>query len=305
MNEPLLKPPLLRAGDRIRIVAPSGPVDAALFHQGVDCLSAMGFEPCFGEDVFSREAYFAGPDQRRRQEFQAALADSSARAVWFARGGYGATRILPGISKAQILAQRQWLVGFSDASAMHSLWQQAGLQSLHASNITGLSGWSDEARARLFQWLMRGEMAPLRGQSVTGHGSGIVEGTLMGGNVTVLATLAGTGFLPVMRGALVFLEDVGERPYRLDRNLVQLCQSGVFDGAAGFIIGQLTDCDDDDPRNGRSHGRGALEAVLSVLEPLGVPILTGLSVGHERSSLPLPLGARAVLDTAAQSLSII
>jgi muramoyltetrapeptide carboxypeptidase len=118
----------------------------------------------------------------------------------------------------------------------------------------------------------------------------------MGGNLTVFAALAGTPYLPSLRGAIVFFEDVAERPYRLDRSLTQLCQSDAFAGVAGFVIGQLTHCTDP---TGQDSGCSALAAICSVLEPLGVPILADVSVGHERTSLPLPLGATTVLDATA------
>lgn len=295
------RPPLLKAGDRVRVVAPSGPISRAKFNRGVACLEQeLGLQAVFDDGVFAREAYLAGSDERRKDEFLHALQDDTICAVWFARGGYGATRLLPHIPQRTIARQRRWLIGFSDATALHSLWQRAGLQSLHAAGITSLAEWSPQARTMLRDYLFTGSMPPLQGTSVCGKQA--VTGPLLGGNLTLFAAMTGTGYLPDLSGCIVFFEDIGERPYRLDRSLTQLCQAGVFEGVIGFAIGQLTDCHD--PKT-KASGRNALEAICDVLQPLGVPIIAQLPVGHEPSSLPLALGVTAVLDPRAGSLAFV
>ena len=289
------RPPLLRPGARVRLIAPSGPVPPERFQQGVACLREWELIPVYEQDILSREAYLAGSDQRRRRELEQALADEQAIAIWCARGGYGATRLLPELTLDCI--GKQNLIGFSDVSVLHALWQRAGKQSVHACNITGLSEWSEADRNALYQGLFTGRWPALTGRMACGHGA--VRGPVLGGNLTVLAALAGTGFLPSFRDAIVFFEDVAERPYRLDRSLTQLVQSGALAGAVGFVIGQLTDCQDP---SGKEQGRNALDAILDVLAPLGKPILAEVSVGHERTSAPLPLGADMILDPASAQL---
>lgn len=299
----LTQPALLKPGDRVRIVAPSGPVvERERFDQGIAWLHEIGLEPCYDDGLFVRSAYLAGSDERRCREFQTALDDDTAAAIWFARGGYGATRLLPYLSVGQIAARPRWLIGFSDASAVHALWQRAGLVSLHAANITGLVRWSPPAREQLCGYLFTGWSAPLHGDTIYGGAQGCVRGRLAGGNLTVLASLAGTGYLPDYAGTIFFLEDVGERPYRLDRYLTQLGQSGAFDGVRGFVIGQLSGCVDPPDQDA---GCSALEAVCNVLAPLGVPILAGVAVGHGRSSLPLSLGTTAVMNLSAGQLQFL
>ena len=295
----LYRPVLLKPGDSVRIVAPSGPVDREQLDRGITCLEhEFGLHALVDEGVFARDAYLAGSDQRRLSEFNQALEDDDIKAIWFARGGYGATRLLPSIQQ-QLIAQRQpWLIGFSDATALHALWQKTGLQSVHAAGVTSLPHWSAEACRLLRDYLFQGEVPSLQG--ITTSGDTVVQGPLMGGNLTVFAALAGTGYLPDLTGSIVFLEDVGERPYRLDRSLTQLCQAGAFEGVLGFAIGQLTSCHD--PKN---YGRDALTAICNVLEPLRVPLITQLPVGHESSSFALPLGKTAVLDANSGTLSFV
>jgi muramoyltetrapeptide carboxypeptidase len=298
----LRRPGLLQPGDRVRIVAPSGPVvERERFSEGIAWLREIGLQPDYDDDIFARSSYLAGSDERRRAELLAALADDTAAAIWFARGGYGATRLLPYLSAQQVAGRPRWLIGFSDATALHGLWQRAGLQSLHAANITGVMRWSEPARTQLYRYLFTGWLPALQGTVLCGHEQGCVQGILSGGNLTVLAALAGTGYLPVFAGTIVFLEDVAERPYRLDRYLTQLCQSGAFAGVRGFVIGQLTRCVDPPDQDA---GCSALDAIHSVLAPLGVPILADLAVGHESSSLPLPLGNTVILDMAARQLRL-
>lgn len=295
----LHRPPLLARGDRVAIVAPSGPVDPARFFAGIECLRDWGLEPVFDASengVLARKGFLAGNDQRRLAELQAALDDRDNKAIWLARGGYGAARLLDALSCDAIDRAGRWLIGFSDASALHALWARAGWQSMHAAVVSNVADWSPPARAALAGWLFEGVGAVLHAKAVAGA-ERAVTGRLAGGNITVLASLCGTAMLPDWREAIVFLEDIGEAPYRLNRSLWQLRQSGAFDGVVGFAIGQLSHCHDP-----RDYGCSALDAVLEVLEHFDVPVLCGLDVGHDRSSWSLPFGALAHLDPRSKSL---
>ena len=342
----------LAFGDKVRLVACSGPLTQAQLLAGVDLVRAAGLEPVYEAGLLSQSCYFAGPDARRLAELQAAVDDPTVAAIWAARGGYGAARVVAQLDLQRLAADPKWLIGFSDITALHCVWAQAGLCSLHAANISTLSSWSTEARRALFALLMapeshKGETvyagnvlcaakarqtpAQLNAQSLTQvktqsqskpqleprsqsqaqrqsrsqsqkHPPSQVTGRLLGGNLTVLASLCGTGLLPSWSEALVFLEDVGETPYRLDRCVTQLRLSGAFDGALGVVLGQFTDCRT--PVDGFSAGCSAQQAILSALEPLGLPVLGDLEVGHAPQSQPLLLGARATLNLATAQLQV-
>ena len=295
----LRAPARLQVGDRVRLIAPGGPIDRERFTEGLKVLDDFGLHSVYDDGIFARDAYFAGSDARRRSELQTALSDPQTRVIWCARGGYGTTRLLPAFSLSMIQQQPRWLIGFSDITALHGLWQRAGFQSLHGANVTSLSDWSETARSQLQHWLFGEPTLCLSGQTVCGREP--VQGPVIGGNLTVMAALAGTGYLPSLRGAIVFFEDIGERPYRLDRCLTQLLQSGALTAAVGFVIGQLTACEDPPEKHA---GYTALEALVRILEPLGVPILSDVAVGHEPSSWPLPLGASGRLIPDLGSLHI-
>lgn len=304
MARPWYAPPVLRKGSVVRIVAPSGAFDRPRFEAGLAMLQAHGLRPVFGEELFSRHLYFAGDDARRQAELEAALMDPEAEAIWCARGGYGAARVLPQLNGEELRRQPKWLIGFSDPTALHCAWAQAGLLSMHGANVHNLASWAVEAREALFAGLMGagGAEQAYTGKPIFGHGSGgAVRGRVLGGNLTVLASLAGTGFLPSWRGAVVFLEDVGERPYRLDRSITQLRLAGAFAGAVGVVLGQLTDCA---PSPQAAADTDALQAIVTALAPLNLPIVSDLPVGHEPSSQPLMLGAMATLDPAAGTLRV-
>jgi muramoyltetrapeptide carboxypeptidase len=255
----------------------------------------MGFVPRHRQDVFTRRRYLAGDDARRSEEWREAVADPEARAIFCARGGYGAMRILPGVDPAPLLVSPKLLVGFSDITALHALLNRAGLATVHGPVLTQLGRAPGAAVDHLLALLTQapppdadgspGPGAGLVGQAVIRPGR--VEGPLLGGSLTLLAHLCGTPWQPSLAGAILAIEDVDERPYRLDRYLTQLRLSGALRGVAGVALGLFTDCD--------APGIHGLEVVREWAAELGVPAVEGFPFGHEDGNLALPLGARATL----------
>jgi muramoyltetrapeptide carboxypeptidase len=229
-----------------------------------------------------------------------AVADPEARAIFCARGGYGAMRILSAVDPSPLLARPKALVGFSDVTALHALLNRAGLATVHGPVVTQLGRAPDDALGHLEALLCA--TAPRPGAwGVPAPGAGVVasrtvrpgrvSGPLLGGTLTILAHLAGTPFAPRLEGAILLLEDVGEKPYRVDRCLTQLRLAGVLDGVAGVAVGQLTSCDDD--------GVLAADVVRDAVLGLGVPAVEGVPAGHEDANFAVPLGARATLVAPA------
>lgn len=311
----LLKPPPLRRGDRVRIVAPSGPFDRESFEVGLKALAAR-YEPVYDSGdgdggggangdgkaagIFSRARYLAGDDDRRLAELLAALADPSTRAVFCARGGYGAMRLLRrldqdgGAGGSLRDLPLKPLIGFSDITALHQLWQAHGRVSIHGPVLTQLGRQPAASLVRLFRLLESSEPAePLAGARTIVPGS--VEGPLLGGNLSVLTRLLGTPYLPSFRGAVLLLEDVGERPYRLDRMWQHLLLAGVLDQVAGIAFGDFTGCEEPDP----AATYTCADVLDSLARELGKPCVAGFSVGHGALNLPVPLGCRVRLDATA------
>lgn len=281
-------PPPLSPGDVVRIVAPAGPFDPEPFEKGLAVLRAHGLVPRYGRGLSSRARYLAGSDERRLAEWNEALADKDARAIWAARGGYGTMRILDRIDPRALARNPRFVVGFSDLTAIHAVLNRAGLVTVHGPVVTQLGRATAPAVRRLFD-LVLGRRAPAPFRRLRRVRPGHAEGPLYGGNLTLLAHLAGTAYLPSLEGAVLLVEDIAESPYRLDRAFQSLRLAGVLDGIAGVVIGHLTRCDDD--KGGK--GRKVLEDLFG---SLGVPVVSGAPVGHEDDNHAVLLGAPVRLD---------
>ncbi len=282
------------------MIAPSSPFDAASFEVGVARLRTR-YEVTFGAGLHERNGYFAGDDARRLAELRTALADPGIDAIVAARGGYGAARLLARLSVDEIRAARKLLVGFSDITALHALWARAGVRSLHATMVCGLGRDShDDAQRARWVRAAEGEIpSQVRDLRSLTPSRKAVSGRLLGGNLAVLASLVGTPHLPDLAGTVLFLEDIGERPYRLDRMVTQLRLAGLLDRVAGIVLGTFTDC-----APGKD-GVTAEDAIAGCLTGLDVPVLTGVPTGHVDDNLELPFGARVVVDPAAGTLAFL
>lgn len=290
-------PPPLRTGDTVRVIAPSSPFDAAAFERGIAVLEGpLGLRTRMRADVAARRGYLAGDDARRVDEWREAVADPDATAIFCARGGYGAMRILPALDAAPLLAAPKLLVGFSDVTPLHGLLNRAGLASVHGPVLTQLGRAPDDA-VRHLAALLRRDAPPPGPWELPAPGAGLagtttlrpgrVSAPLLGGSLTMLAHLCGTPWQARLEGAILFLEDVDEKPYRLDRYLTQLRLAGALDGVAAIAVGQLTGCD--------TPGLRGLEVVSELVGALGVPAIAGIPAGHDDAHFALPLGARATL----------
>ena len=284
------RPAPLRPGDPVRVVAPSGPFDRERFDAGIAWL-ARRYEPRFTEEVFARHGYVAGRLDLRQGGLLQALADPHAKAVFCARGGYGAAHLLPAL---RLDGHVGLLVGFSDVTALHLAWQAAGRVSIHGPVVTQLAELPADDEQRLLHLLE----APTPAPPVSGTATvvaGTAAGTLVGGNLAVLTSLVGTPYLPDLHGAVLLLEDVGERPYRLDRMWTQLLQSGALDGVAGIVLGDFTRCDDDDAT--------AAEVLAELAAAVGAPCAAGFPFGHGLRNVPVALGTTVVLDADAAQIT--
>jgi muramoyltetrapeptide carboxypeptidase len=297
----MVRAPPLRAGDLVRVIAPGSPFELPAFEAGLEVLRGRwGLRTRVRDDITARDGYLAGDDTRRLDEWDEAVADEEATAIFCARGGYGVMRLLPSIDPAPLLASPKLVIGFSDITALHALLNRAGLVTIHGPVVTQLGRAPGDALDHLWA-LLSGQPARPGGWEAIPPGRGLLggatgrpgraSGPLLGGSLTMLAHLCGTPFLPSLHGAILAIEDVGERPYRLDRYLTQLRLAGALGGLAGVALGQLTRCDDGD--------YSAAGTVRDLLRELDVPVVEGLPFGHEDRNLALPLGARATLVAPA------
>ena len=294
----MIRPPRLHPGDVVRVVAPSGPVPRDAFESGLHVLRAR-YEVRFDEGLFAREGFLAGPDERRLDELRAALADPAARAVVMARGGYGLLRLLPFLDPAALAAAPRALVGFSDGTALLAFAARAGVAAIHGPVVTQLGSLPATDQQALFQLLEN----PAPGVLLAGLDElipGRVQGPLLGGNLEVFSRLLGTPFLPDLTGAILFIEDSGERPYRLDRLITHLDLAGVWSTVSAVVVGDFAGCTE--PAVLREGSPAAAEVLVDRLARLPIPVVVGAQVGHGSRNLALPYGCLAELDTRSGTL---
>jgi muramoyltetrapeptide carboxypeptidase len=307
MKTPLIFPPRLAAGDKVALVSPaSPPKDRHLLLLGKSRLEQLGFEVVPGRHVLAQRGYLAGSDRQRLQDLQSAFRDTSIKGIFCARGGYGVPRLLSGFDPDLARRHPKALVGFSDITALHLALQKAGVVSFWGPMpCTGL-GWSSFSVRGLRRALMAAEpmgRVPFsRARRPKSLRPGIAEGGLTGGTLSLLAASVGTPYEIETRGRIVFMEDVDEEPYRVDRLLTQLIAAGKLSDAAGIVLGIFTGV-----RARNCPAKRSLtmaEVFADHLLPLKRPILANVAVGHLADQLTLPYGAAARLDAGAGTLEI-
>lgn len=310
----VVKPPRLRPGDTVGLIEPAGFSDDAFDLDLVkDTIAAMGLKPKAARHLTERHGYLAGKDVDRAADVNAMFADPEVRAVFAVRGGWGCARILPYLDFKAISGHPKLLVGFSDITALHLAFAaRAGFATLHAPNAS--SSWPrfswDIFRVIAFEGGTPTLSNPVgeddrlvqRIGRIRSFCGGRASGRLLGGNLTVLTALMGTPWLPDFDGAILFLEDVEEAPYRIDRMLTQLSLAGVLRKVAGVVFGQCTNCG----ASGPSYGGFTLSEVLQQhLVPLGVPAFQGAAFGHVANQFSLPVGVRAEIDADVGSIRLL
>lgn len=295
MREPLP----LRPGARVALVSPSGPLNGPHeLEHAVATAEAFGWTVTVGEHALARTGYFAGDDAQRAADLLRALDDDTIDGIWCLRGGYGSARLLPQLDAALRRARPKALIGYSDVTALHAAWQQAGVVSFHGP--TARSPLTPFSRAALLEAVQVGASATLESATATVVRGGRVTGRLAGGNLALVASLCGTPWAPDFRGAIVVLEDIGEATYRLDRMLTQLRLARAFDACVGLAFGHFTDCPDT-----TVDGTRSLAAIVwELAEQLRVPTLLEVPVGHIADQWTLPFGASATLDADARLLHV-
>lgn len=277
------------------MVSPCGPVlDHTQLDDGLALLGSWDLDVVEGTHVRAAIGHLAGSDGQRLADLNAAIADPDVRVVWVTRGGFGLTRMLDRVDWRALAADPTVIVGFSDVSALLvAAWRRLGLVSIHGPFVGRLAAQPTSVREQVRGMLFgSGGAEPLMGVPLPGAPRGAVRAPLIGGNLTVLAALAGTPDQVDAGGCILLLEEVGEAPYRVDRLLTQLRSSGTFDGVAGVVVGAPVRCD---PPPARPSGTFA-EVLVDRLGDLGVPVVTDLRIGHVHDQHPVLHGGEVTLD---------
>jgi muramoyltetrapeptide carboxypeptidase len=284
----VIKPRRLSPGERIAVVAPAGPVPRDGVDKGVARLSPR-YRLTFDEALFTRDGYLAGDDARREKELLAAVANPEVRAIVCGRGGYGLMRILPSLRGESFVGAAKPIVGFSDITALHALLFRAGLSSVHGPTLSHLGTLAPEFTDELVA-LLESPAPPAAWTGLSAIAPGTATGISIGGNLELVSRLCGTPWSWPFAGNVLFLEEIGERPYRMDRSLTQIELAGAREVAA-VVVGDLHKCTEPD-----GSGPRAADVVRERLRRWGVPVLENAPFGHGERNRPFPLGARVSVD---------
>ncbi|MBN3581707.1 LD-carboxypeptidase [Algoriphagus aestuarii] len=309
----VLKPHALQKGDTVGLIAPSAATaDRMQFTYAKEALEALGFQVKMGKNLMNRRGHLAGTDAERATDLNEMFADKEVKAIISIRGGSGAARILPLIDYKQIAKNPKPLLGYSDITALHCAIQaQTGLITFHGP--MGSGSWNSfnvEQFQKLFfdQEQMNYEnihaesddlvVKSNRIQTLKG---GKAEGKILGGNLTVLTAISGSPYYPDFKDAILFIEDVGEDPYRMDRMMSTLKLNGTLDQIKGFIFGQCSDCEP-----GGGYGSLTLDQVLDdYILPLSIPAYSGAMIGHISKQFIVPVGANVSMDADAGTFKLM
>lgn len=275
-------------GDMIGIAAPSARFDDKRLQRGIKVLEEMGFKTYAPRKIYGKRRYLAGEDQDRAKVLNELFANPEIKGIMAARGGFGALRMLDFLDWETIRKNSKVFMGFSDATALIcALYKGAGILSIHGPNLTSLADAGYETLESFFHTLVEGpKIIFLKKGEVLIPGK--VGGKLMGGNLATLAHMIGTPFQPDFRKKILFIEDVGEPAYKIDRMLSQMKMAGLFDGVSGVIAGSFENC---------ANPEYISDIFLDIFKEYKIPVLRGLSAGHGSVNLSLAMGIPLVLDT--------
>ncbi|MDA1183213.1 MAG: LD-carboxypeptidase [Acidobacteria bacterium] len=301
----MIKPPALRSGDRIALVSPASPFSREAFEQGVAEIHRLGYEPVYDESVFERAMFTSGSDAVRAEAFTRAWLDPRVAALMAVRGGYGSVQLLPSLPAARLRAVPKLFIGYSDNTSVLSwLTCQCGITALHGPMIEGglargAEGYDEPSLLTLVSG--GGAELELRPDGLSVVKAGTAVGRLFGGTLCLLAASLGTPFaFDPPPGSVLFLEDVDERPYRIDRLMTQLRLSGVLARASGLVFGEMRGCDE---ASGAPTARELIEALTSDFDG---PVLIGFPAGHTRGpAWTLPLGVRVRVEASPRPRVVV
>lgn len=300
------QPPYLQQGDTIAIVAPAGIIKtsrADVFDKAKALLQSWGLHVVIGEHVLAQNGHFAGTDAQRCEDFQKALDDPKIKAIWCARGGYGSVRILDKLDYTKFKQKPKWIIGYSDVTAFHNQMNVLGYQSLHAMMATSLESNDSEIIQTLAtcKKALFGEGLVYEIPSSTYNKTGEATAQLTGGNLTLLSNMLGSSTSIDTRGKILFIEEIGEYAYSIDRMLQSLKRAGYFEHCKGLIIGDISKV----KYNSTEFGKNKYEIILDVVKEYNIPVIFNFPAGHEPDNRALIMGKTVYMQSNANGTSTI
>lgn len=295
----MLSPRPLQPGDRVAILSPSSIIKPQVVYQAMPVIASQGWSVYVGEHTFDRFGTYAGTDDARYADLETALLDPDTRAIICSRGGYGAVHLMERLARLPLRDDPKWIVGYSDISALHALMNANGIRSIHAPMCKHLAEHRgrDRDSERIFA-LLRGENPPVAFASHPLNRRGRATATLAGGNLAVISGLFSTPWDPVRPGTILFIEDVSEPIYKIERMLYTLRLNGTLGSLAGLIVGRFTNYTPD-------RDNDSMEAMISCLvADYEYPVAFGVPIGHVDHNVPMLCGAEATLDVSASGVTL-
>jgi muramoyltetrapeptide carboxypeptidase len=295
-----LQPPFLKKNDKVAIVATAKNFNKKELEAAIRIIASWGLQVVEGESLYKKYHQFAGTDQDRAEDLQSALDDPEIKAIFCARGGYGTTRIIDEISFKKISHHPKWVIGFSDVTVLHAELQKNKIQSIHGimpasfgKKEYGIS--IEKLKDTLFGKKVNYEVSP---HKFNLKGKGI--GKLVGGNLSIICSIIGTESELKTKGTILFIEDVGENLYRIDRMIGQLKRAGILKSLSGLIVGHFNNMED----NEIPFGRSSYEIIAEAVQEYDYPVCYGFPAGHTAHNLPLVLGAETSLTVTKEKVLI-
>ena len=300
----LIQPEPLKSGDTISILAPSGVLNNFdnKITKAINIFRSWGLNVDLGNHIYDKNGHFAGTDKNREKDFQKALDNKNIKAIWCARGGYGAVRIIDKLNFDNYLKNPKWIIGFSDITVIHNKLNFLNSESIHAMMITGFEdiGQNNDSLSKLKNVLF-GDSLSYSIASNKNNKTGKSEGIIVGGNLTLIQSTIGSKTELKMKDKILFIEEIGEYAYHIDRMLYSLKRAGYFENCKGLIVGQISDL----KKNTTDFGRSINELILDVLDEYNFPILFDFPAGHEKTNFPIILGRKVILDVSKSDGKVI
>lgn len=301
----LIQPKYLKTGDSIAILAPAGVLiqREEIINQAKELVESWGLNVIIGDHVFNQDNHFSGTDEERTSDFQKALDNPSIKAIWCARGGYGSGRILDKLDYTNFRVSPKWIIGYSDITAFHSHIHNLGIQTIHAMMGTSLSFNPEETELSIesFRKALFGEELSYNINSSEFNRTGEAEGILVGGNLSILQNMLGSVSQLNTDGKILFIEEIGEYKYHIDRMLQGLKRAGYFNNCKGLIIGDISNI----KKNTTAWGSSIEQLILDVVKEFDFPVLFNFPAGHETDNRALLFGKIIKMNIDSNNSEII
>lgn len=289
---PSIAPPYLNSGDTVGIIAPAGRTEPAQLQNAFEVIAGWGLKICRGKHLFAQHGYFAGKDEERLEDLQQMLNDPEIKAVFCIRGGYGMTRIIDQVDLNALYQQPKWVIGFSDITALHLKLAKNNFQSIHGIMPIHFDPQKTGPSIENLREFLFGKANRIQWKHENKNLPGSATGRLIGGNLSILADSRGTSSPLQADDAILFMEEVDEYLYKIDRMLVQLQRGGIFDKLNGLLIGHFTSMKD----TKNPFGASLEEIILEKVEKLKIPVAFGLPAGHDFPNYALPHNRTVTLE---------